>query len=153
MIPVALYHCLYVTLRPFIKIYRIVILILLCSPAIECLIYDHQSLLVTGIQKSFRRRIVRRSDSIEAGRPEQFNPSFFRPVISCCSQTAIVMVYTASIDLYRLIVECKAFFGRKCYAAYTELGVYLIQKLVFFCNLYPGFIEMWSSRRPQLWFR
>ena len=105
MIAIAQHHRRDIPLPPFVKVCAVIELDLVRLPGIEGLVEHQQAKPVAGVQKSGRRRIVRRSHRVIAGRLEQFHPALLGAIKRGGPQRAVVMMDAATCELDRLAVQ------------------------------------------------
>ena len=126
----------------------IVLRILFFLPMIKSLINYQHTLLITSSEKSFCRRIVSTSDCIISICLQQFYFTHLRPIQRSSSQQTIIMMYTATFQFQRQIIQLKSFFRTERNGTDTKRNRYLIQHLMPGTKQNLRFIQMRSINRP-----
>ena len=127
MIPVSQHHCRNICFIPVIKETMIVLRILFFLPMIKGLINHQHTLFIASSEKSFCRRIMSTSDCIISICLQQFYFTRLRPIQRSRPQQTIIMVYTATFQFQRQIIQLKSFLRTERYSTAAKRNRYLIQ--------------------------
>ena len=111
MVAVAQHHSTDVLTETGVDDGRIVIRILLCTPAIESLVDDQHAQRVAGVEEGTCGGIMTGADEVEARLLHLTHLADFRIVEGHRTQHTVVMMYAGTVDEHLLTVEHEAPFS------------------------------------------